>query len=38
MWSQEVEEDKTYEENMKDSILESLENMYLVNSMLRNIK
>ncbi len=30
MWSQEVEEDKTYEENMKDSILESLENMYLV--------
>ena len=30
MWSQEVEEGKTYEENMKDSILESLENMYLV--------
>lgn len=32
MWSQEVEEGKTYEENMKDSILESLENMYLVTS------
>lgn len=30
MWSQEVEEGKTYEENMKGSILESLENMYLV--------
>ena len=28
--AQEVEEGKTYEENMKDSILESLENMYLV--------
>lgn len=25
-----MEEGKTYEENMKDSILESLENMYLV--------
>lgn len=30
MWSQEVEKGKTYEEEMKENILESLENMYLI--------
>lgn len=30
MWSGESEEEKTYEDTVKDSILESLENMYLM--------
>ena len=30
MWAQDAGDDKTYEESMKDSILESLENMYII--------
>lgn len=30
MWSQEAEEGKTYEDTTKDSLLESLENLYLI--------
>ena len=30
MWSQDAGDGKTYEESMKDSILESLENMYII--------
>lgn len=30
MWSQEVEEGKTYEDSTKESVLEALENMYLL--------
>lgn len=31
MWKQEVEDGKTYEDGMKESLLEALENMYLLN-------
>lgn len=30
MWAQDAGDDNTYEESMKDSILESLENMYII--------
>lgn len=30
MWEQDVEEDKTYEESTKESLLEALENMYVI--------
>lgn len=30
MWSQELEEGKTYEESVKDSIMEELQNLYLI--------
>ena len=30
MWKQEIEEGKTYEDSVKESVLENLENMYLI--------
>lgn len=30
MWAQEIEEDKTYEESVKDSIMEDLQDMYII--------
>ena len=38
LWTQDAGDDKTYEESVKDSVMEAVENMYLTHSIQANTK